>query len=110
MPAVDDNGFMVSNITPEVTSVLKELADKKVLESSIVSYLSSLNTPKSTIKSYTEKIKEGVNGMVRVLMIVDSNYHKMLDNVSEGALSSFLNKGKALSKKMTDFVINIETI
>jgi hypothetical protein len=31
--------------------VLKELADKKVLESSIISYLSTLNTPKSTIKN-----------------------------------------------------------
>ena len=86
------------------------MANKRVLESSIISYLSTLNTPKSTIKTYVDKIKDGVNGMVRVLMIIDSNYYKMLDNVSEGALSSFLNKGKALSKKMTDFVVNIESL
>jgi hypothetical protein len=110
VPNTDENGFITNNLSPDVIEVLKELADKKVLESSIISYLSTLNTPKSTIKSYTDKIKDGVNGMVKILMIVDSNYYKMLDNVSEGALSSFLSKGKALAKKMTDFVIGIESM
>jgi len=109
-PEVDDNGFMVQNIDPEMLEQLKEIADKKVLESAIISYLATLDTPVAVIKSYIEQLKDGVNGMVRVLMIIDSNYHKMLDSVSDGMLSSFLNKGKALSKKMTDFVINLEGI
>ena len=107
---VDDNGFMQQNIDPEMLATLKELADKKVLESSIISYLSTLDTPQSTIQNYVEQIKDGVNGMVRVLMIIDSNYKKMLDVVSDGILSSFLNKGKALAKKMTDFVLEVEAI
>jgi len=109
-PPVDDNGFMVQNIDPEMLEQLKEIADKKVLESAIISYLATLDTPVAVIKSYIEQLKDGVNGMVRVLMIIDSNYHKMLDSVSDGMLSSFLNKGKALSKKMTDFIINLEGI
>jgi len=106
----DENGFMPQNIDPEMLETLKELADKKVLESSIISYLSTIDTPESTVKQYIEELKNGVNGMVRILMIVDSNYKNMLDSVSDSVLSSFLNKGKSLAKKMTDFVLEVESI
>jgi len=109
-PQVDENGYVVNNLTPEILETLREISDKKILESALISYLASLSTPLGDVKQYVEDIKTGVNGLIRILLIVDTNYKKLLESVSDSVLSSFLNKGKSLAKKMTDFIIEVENI
>jgi len=108
VPQTDDNGYMAQNITPEILETLKQLNDKKILESSIVSYLATLDTPVSVVKQYLENVKAGAVGLSKILMIIDFNYKKITNSVSETILINFLNKGKSIGRKLTDLIIEIE--
>ena len=110
LPPTDDNGFFLNNISPEVLKILEEFANKQVAESAILSYLTDIENPKSVIKQYSEQIKAGINALVRILLMIETNYPQLIKTVSETTVSSFLNRGKSLARRLTDFYINLENL
>ena len=109
-PATDTNGFMLDNISPQVLAVLEDLANKQVTQSAILSYLTDIDNPKSVVKQYSEKIQQGITGLVRILLIIELNYNDLVKNINVSKVSSFLNRGKSLAKRLTDFYINLENL
>ena len=110
LPPTDPNGFVVSNIDPATLAKLEEIANKQALDGAILTYLVNLDNPDTAIKQYVDEIKTGINGLVRVLLIIDTNYKDLLKNISETTLSSFLNRGKSLAKRLTDFYVKLITL
>ena len=110
LPPTDDNGFLINNIDPKVLKTLEDLANKQVAESAILSYLTDIENPKSVIKQYSEQIKNGINSLVRILLMIETNYNTLIKSVSETTVASFLNRGKSLARRLTDFYINLENL
>ena len=110
LPPSDPNGFVLPNIDPNVLNTLQNIANKQVTESTILSYLTDIYNPKGIVKQYSDSVKSGITGLVKILLIIEINYKTLSKQVSESTLSSFLNRGKSLAKRLTDFYINLENL
>jgi hypothetical protein len=97
-------------MTPEMLDQLQQIADKDVLNASIISYLVDTQDAKAVTSQYIEDVTRGVNGLARTLLLVEVQRSNFVDQVGDKQLSSFLSRGKTLLNRMTDFVIDISMI
>ncbi len=98
------------NMTPEMLDQLQQIADKDVLNASIISYLVDTPDAKEVTGQYIEDITRGVNGLARTLLLVEIQRTSFNDQIGDKQLNTFLARGKTLLNRMTDFVIDVSII
>jgi len=98
------------NMNPEMINQLKEIADKDVLNATIISYLFDADDAKGVIQSNIEDIRRGVNGLGHTLLMVDIQRETLENKIGQKQLSVFLNRGKLLLNRLTDFLIDVSLI
>jgi len=98
------------NMTPEMLDQLQQIADKDVLNASIISYLVDTPDAKAVTSQYIDDITRGVNGLARTLLLVEIQRTSFNDQIGDKQLNTFLSRGKTLLNRMTDFVIDVSVI
>jgi len=99
-----------TSMSPEMLDQLQQIADKDVLNASIISYLVDTTDAKAVTMQYIDEITRGVNGLARTLLLVEIQRGNFADQVGDKQISSFLSRGKTLLNRMTDFVIDVSII
>jgi len=98
------------NMTPEMLDQLQQIADKDVLNASIISYLVDTPDAKAVTSQYIDDITRGVNGLARTLLLVEIQRSSFSDQIGDRQLNTFISRGKTLLNRLTDFVIDVSVI
>ena len=106
---LQDQGYNI-NMTPKMLKQLQQIADKDVLNASIISYLVDTPDAKAVTGQYIEDIRRGVNGLARTLLLVEIQRMSFVNQIGDKQLDKFLSRGKTLLNRMTDFLIDVSII
>ena len=98
------------NMTPEMLTQLQQIADKDVLNASIISYLIDTPDAKAVTTQYLDDIGRGVNGLARTLLLIEIQRTSFSGQIGDKQLNAFLSRGKTLLNRMTDFLIDVSII
>ncbi len=99
-----------TNMSPQILDQLQSVADKDVLNASIIQYLIDTPDAKGVVSQYLDDVERGVNGLAKTLLTVEIQRQNFMKDVSEGKLTSFINGGKTILNRLTDFVIDAAQI
>ncbi len=109
IPGLQGEGFN-QNMTPEMIQQLKEISDKDMFNAAIISYFVDANNANDIIGRYIEEIDGGVVAMAKVMLFIETQKGKMTETIGEKQISVFINRGKNILNRMTDFVIDATLI
>ena len=109
MANLKSEGFN-QNMTPEMIQQLKEISDKDMFNAAIISYFVDANNAGDIIGRYIDEIDGGVVAMAKVMLFVETQKGKMTETIGEKQISVFINRGKNILNRMTDFVIDATLI
>ena len=98
------------NMTPEMVQQLKEISDKDMFNAAIISYFVDSTNAGDVIHQYIDEIDGGVVAMAKVMLFIETQKGKMTETVGEKQISVFINRGKNILNRMTDFVIDATLI
>ncbi len=99
-----------TQMSPQMLDQLQSVADKDVLNASIIQYLIDTPDAKGVVSQYLDDVEKGVNGLAKTLLTVEIQKKNFTKDVSEGKLISFINGGKTILNRLTDFVIDAAQI
>ena len=97
-------------MTPQMLDQLQEVADKDILNASIIQYLIDTPDAKGVVGQYLDDVEKGVNGLAKTLLTVEIQRKNFTKSISEGKLESFINGGKTILNRLTDFTIDAAQI
>ncbi len=107
--ALQQEGFN-TQMTPQMLDQLQEVADKDILNASIIQYLIDTPDAKGVVGQYLDDVEKGVNGLAKTLLTVEIQRKNFAKSISEGKLESFINGGKTILNRLTDFTIDAAQI